>query len=420
VPRHQPRQQPALDDLIAAFRRRPRADEAAREQADPALARQREAWAVEAQEARQAGRPAAHRDIRVERYVRVGCPARGTSLLTDNLDIFLSGLFALVRKFGSLGAHVAGSATGIPAPGPRPPPPPRKPALPQPDAHRSRRQAPPGPRPAGHRGDAARLAPGQPARPRRHPEGSGWASSPATSKAAASSSASARCSPTRVLRPGRQRPGGGHRSMYGGIAWQAGARALFVQGENVNHFRYFRDDTPPLRPAPAPRHAGWLRRRASPAARLGEPAIAEPEPVPDAPRRAPARRRCSSPARHHGQPPRADGDPSGSSPAPRPRRPQAHRHEQHRPGVGRRAGGLAYGNLGRYLALHQVEEFPTTGASPRHLGEQFAAGSTGPGRQPGHAGAHPRPQHGRAGGARRPRRNPACGTSSSPATATGW
>ena len=109
---------PALDGLIADFRRRPRPDEAAREQADPALARQREAWAAD--ERAKLGKLAGllrSKDIRVARYVRVGCPARGTSLLTDNLDVFLSGLFALVRKFGSLGAQAAGSALGGPGAG---------------------------------------------------------------------------------------------------------------------------------------------------------------------------------------------------------------------------------------------------------------------------------------------------------------
>ena len=59
------------------------------------------------------------------------------------------------------------------------------------------------------------------------------------------------------------------RSMYGGIAWQAGARALFVQGENVNHFRYFRDDTPAPSGQPLPRALqGWLASASAPR-RLG-------------------------------------------------------------------------------------------------------------------------------------------------------
>ncbi len=51
--------------------------------------------------------------LRIERYVRVACPARGTALLSDNLDIFLSGLLALVRRFGSwAAAGVAAAHSG--------------------------------------------------------------------------------------------------------------------------------------------------------------------------------------------------------------------------------------------------------------------------------------------------------------------
>jgi CHAT domain-containing protein/pimeloyl-ACP methyl ester carboxylesterase len=37
----------------------------------------------------------AERDFRIERYVRVACPAGGTRLLSDNLEVFLSGLLSL-------------------------------------------------------------------------------------------------------------------------------------------------------------------------------------------------------------------------------------------------------------------------------------------------------------------------------------
>ncbi|WP_270068903.1 DUF7379 domain-containing protein [Thauera sp. WB-2] len=53
------------------------------------------------------------RAITVERYVRVAAPARGTALLSDNLDVFLSGLLNLVRRAGSWGV---GAAVGVLAP----------------------------------------------------------------------------------------------------------------------------------------------------------------------------------------------------------------------------------------------------------------------------------------------------------------
>ena len=52
--------------------------------------------------------------LRVERYVRVACPAAGTSLVSDNLDLFLSGLLDLVRRgsgwaVGAAAGAVAGA-----------------------------------------------------------------------------------------------------------------------------------------------------------------------------------------------------------------------------------------------------------------------------------------------------------------------
>jgi hypothetical protein len=45
--------------------------------------------------------------------VRVACPARGTALLTDNLEVFLSGLLNLIRKAGGWAAGAAiGAASG--------------------------------------------------------------------------------------------------------------------------------------------------------------------------------------------------------------------------------------------------------------------------------------------------------------------
>lgn len=51
----------------------------------------------------------AEKAFHVERYVRVACPARGTKLLSDNLDVFLSGLLSLMT---TLVGAVAGPAGG--------------------------------------------------------------------------------------------------------------------------------------------------------------------------------------------------------------------------------------------------------------------------------------------------------------------
>ncbi|CAI08987.1 hypothetical protein ebA5037 [Aromatoleum aromaticum EbN1] len=50
------------------------------------------------------------KNFRIERYVRVASPARGTSLLTDNLDVFLSGLLSLMTKLVGAASGPAGSA----------------------------------------------------------------------------------------------------------------------------------------------------------------------------------------------------------------------------------------------------------------------------------------------------------------------
>ncbi|HRP66152.1 MAG TPA: CHAT domain-containing protein [Thauera sp.] len=75
-----------------------------------------EAEAFAAGERDKLGRLAAQlvaRGIVVERYVRVAAPARGTALLSDNLDVFLSGLLNLVRRAG---AWSVGAAVGALAP----------------------------------------------------------------------------------------------------------------------------------------------------------------------------------------------------------------------------------------------------------------------------------------------------------------
>lgn len=273
----------ALDSLIADFRRRPRPDEAPREQADPALARQRETWAAE--ERKKLGKLVGllrTKDVRVERYVRVACPARGTSLLTDNLDIFLSGLFTLVRKFGSLGAQAAGGAIGGPGAG----------AAAAAATERGLRFLGRMLIEVADKRLQAHALPGIEAMLPDSPLGS----------------LLGRAASREGLRMGvitGDIEGGGllkrlgrmftdsvffeqadndlvvdTRSMYGGIAWQAGARALFVQGENVNHFRYFRDDTPAPSGQPLPRALqGWLAADDPTGLPDWEaPAIAEPEP----------------------------------------------------------------------------------------------------------------------------------------------
>lgn len=275
---------PALDGLIADFRRRPRPDEAAREQADPALARQREAWAAD--ERAKLGKLAGllrSKDIRVARYVRVGCPARGTSLLTDNLDVFLSGLFALVRKFGSLGAQAAGSALGGPGAG----------AAVAAATERGLRFLGRVMIEIADKRLQAHTLPGIEAMLPDSPLGSllGRAAVQPGLKMAIIAGdiegggllkrLGVMFTDTVFFDRGDNDLVVDTRSMYGGIAWQAQARAVFVQGENVNHFRYFRDDTAAPSGLPLPRALqGWLA--ADDPTRLADwetPAIAEPEPV---------------------------------------------------------------------------------------------------------------------------------------------
>jgi hypothetical protein len=202
-----------------------------------------------------------HKALVIDRYVRVASPARGTALLTDNLDLFLSGLLTLVRRFG---AWSAGAAGGLVA---------------GPGASAAARAA----TDKGleflsrvvleiaNRRLQAQLLPGIEAMLPEAPMGMLLARAPS--------------------RPGLQMAviagdieGGGFlkrlgvmftdwmffdradndlvvdtTSMYGGLAWQASARAIFVQGENVNHFRYFRDDTATADGQPLPQALhGWL------------------------------------------------------------------------------------------------------------------------------------------------------------------
>lgn len=371
----------ALDGLIADFRRRPRPDEAAREQADPALARQREAWAAD--ERKKLGKLVGllrTKDVRVERYVRVACPARGTSLLTDNLDIFLSGLFTLVRKFGSLGAQAAASATGVPGAG----------AAAAAVTERGLRFLGRILIEVADKRLQAQALPGIEAMLPDSPLGSLLGRAPTREGLMMAVIAGdiegggllkrlgVMFTDAMFFEQGDNDLVVDTPSMYGGIACKAGARALFVQGESVNHFRYFRDDTPAPSGQPLPRALqGWLAADAP--TRLPDwdnPAIAEPESVPEALSRGAG----LAPLLFFlpgimGSRLEADGDPIWLEPL-------------------RLAGGglkriamvskaevstdglvdLAYGNLSRYLRRsHQVEEHPYDWRKPlAELGEAFA------------------------------------------------
>lgn len=189
----------------------------------------------------------AEKNLQIERYVRVACPARGTALLSENLDIFLSGLLNVMRRLGDLGVGLAVGASQGPTAGSK--------ATAAVDRGISvltrivleiakRRLRP-------------ELLPGIEAMLPDAPMGRLLALAPA--------------------RPGLRMAvvagdieGGGllqrlgtlftdrkffdqadndlvvdTASMYGGLAGQrpTEARAIFVQGPGVSHFRYFRDDT---------------------------------------------------------------------------------------------------------------------------------------------------------------------------------
>ncbi len=104
--------------LIDDFRRKPRPDELEKEEANPELRTVREQ--VAAEERKKLGELVdllAQKSLRIERYVRVACPAAGTALLSDNLEVFLSGLLNLIRKLGSWGAGAAVGALASPVAG---------------------------------------------------------------------------------------------------------------------------------------------------------------------------------------------------------------------------------------------------------------------------------------------------------------
>ncbi|HEY2921424.1 MAG TPA: hypothetical protein VGK77_20755, partial [Candidatus Binatia bacterium] len=51
--------------------------------------------------------------IHVERFVRVGCPARGTSLASERFDLYLSVVFNLIQKIPVLQASIIGTAYDV-------------------------------------------------------------------------------------------------------------------------------------------------------------------------------------------------------------------------------------------------------------------------------------------------------------------
>jgi CHAT domain-containing protein/pimeloyl-ACP methyl ester carboxylesterase len=104
--------------LIDDYRRTPRPDEEEAEANDPALRKLREQVAAEEQDKlRKLVRLLDEKNLSIERYVRVACPAAGTALLSDNLEVFMSGLLNLVRKLGAWGTGIAVGAVATPAAG---------------------------------------------------------------------------------------------------------------------------------------------------------------------------------------------------------------------------------------------------------------------------------------------------------------
>ncbi|WP_338585513.1 CHAT domain-containing protein [Pseudomonas sp. MAG733B] len=109
---------PDLPRWIKSYRRTPRPDEAEREKRDPALAAEREAFAETEQNNLETLRKLLEqKQLKITHYVRVAAPARGTALLSDNLDVFLSCLLSLVRKFATWGIGAAVGAVATPAAG---------------------------------------------------------------------------------------------------------------------------------------------------------------------------------------------------------------------------------------------------------------------------------------------------------------
>lgn len=109
---------PHLPQWIAHYRREPRPDEVEREKQDPALTAQRLEFAqAERAKLQNLVDLLKAKQLDITHYVRVAAPARGTALLSDNLDVFLSCLLSLVRKFATWGIGAAVGAVATPAAG---------------------------------------------------------------------------------------------------------------------------------------------------------------------------------------------------------------------------------------------------------------------------------------------------------------
>lgn len=107
-------------DLVRDFRRVPRPDEEEAEAADESgeLRALRERTAEDERAKLQALIELLDRKaLRIECYVRVACPAAGTALLSDNFEVFLSGLLALVRKLGAWGVGAVAGMIASPVAG---------------------------------------------------------------------------------------------------------------------------------------------------------------------------------------------------------------------------------------------------------------------------------------------------------------
>lgn len=182
--------------------------------------------------------------FQIDRYIRVACPARGTALLTDNLEVFLSGLLSLIQKAGGWAAGALAAASGPAAVAAA------KEATDKGIAVLTRIVL----EIANRRLDP-RLLPGI------------EAMLPDAAMGMLLASAPHRSTISMAIIAGDIEGGGLAKrlgtlftdwmffdradndlvvdtaSMYGGLAYQAEARAIFVQSDKVNHFRYFRDDT---------------------------------------------------------------------------------------------------------------------------------------------------------------------------------
>jgi len=109
---------PETRRLIGEYRRVPRPDEEEAEDKDPGLRVLREKVAAEEQhKLSELVDLLETKALRIERYVRVASPAAGTALLSDNLEVFMSGLLTLVRTLTAWGAGAAVGAVATPLAG---------------------------------------------------------------------------------------------------------------------------------------------------------------------------------------------------------------------------------------------------------------------------------------------------------------